>query len=153
MKQKFILSFMAIALGILSALGQPGEILVVNAGNAEHITIAKDMDVVLVSGAEADGSISMDARASAQLNLKLSGHSLTIEETGDAKNEKLTVYLYVNNLKKITVENNTEVRTIGYLDAPKLEVFIDGEARLHLKTNGTVKAYSLNDSEINIKYL
>jgi hypothetical protein len=61
--------------------------------------------------------------------------------------------VYVNKLKTITVINNSRVKTIGLLDAPKLDVFIDGDATVHLRTNGEVNAHSLSDAEIQIKYL
>ena len=54
MKQKFILSIMAIAFSVLSVSAQNEETLVVNAGNTEHITIANDMNIVLMPASEAD---------------------------------------------------------------------------------------------------
>jgi hypothetical protein len=32
-------------------------------------------------------------------------------------------------------------------------VFVDGQAMVHLKTKGDIKAYPLNDSKIKVKYL
>jgi len=152
MKQRFFLSFIAIAFSVLSASAQNEEILVVNAGNVERITIANDMNIVLMQAAYNDRSISMDANASEKLGLSLSNNSMTISLVKQpSKKEKLTVYLYVNNLKMIMVERNSTVETIGILNTPKLEIYVDGEAKAHLKTNGAVKAYSLNDAEIKVR--
>jgi|SRR5688500_5588199 len=154
MKQKFFLSFITIAFSVLSASAQNEEKLVVKAGNVEHISIANDMNIVLVPGEDSDRSIALDANASGKLNLKLSGNSLTIESLKQPPGkEKLTVYLYVNNLKTLTVENNSSVKTIGVLKSTNLEVFVDGQAMVHLKTKGDIKAYPLNDGEIKVKYL
>jgi Putative auto-transporter adhesin, head GIN domain len=154
MKQKFILSFMAIAFGVLSVSAQSEDQIVVNAGNTEHINIANDMDVVLLPGTHTAQSISMNAEASKSLSLKLSDNSFSIAPLKQpSRKERLKVFLYVTNLKTITVENNSFVKTIGMLDAPKLEVFIDGEATVHLKTNGDIKAHSLSDAEIDVKYI
>lgn len=154
MKQKFILSLMAIAFGVLSTSAQGTEQIVVNAGNAEHINIANDMDVVLLPGQHTDQSISLNPEATKTLSLKLSDNSLAISPLKQiSRKERIKVYLYVNNLKTISVESNSLVKTIGVLDAPKLEVFVDSNAKVHLKTNGDVKANSLSDTEISVKYL
>ena len=154
MKQKFLLSFMAIAFGVLSVSAQSEEKLIVNAGKAENITIANDMDVVLLAGTGAGQSVSLNPEAAKSLKLNLSANSMTIsplkQTTGK---ERLKIFLYVNALKTITVENNSLVKTIGMIDSPKLEVYIDGEATVHLKTNGDIKAQSLSDAEIDIKYI
>jgi Putative auto-transporter adhesin, head GIN domain len=154
MKQKFILSLMAIAFGLMSVAAQETEQIVVNAGNAEHIHIANDMDVVLLPGQHTDQSISLNAEATKSISLRLSDNSLSISPLKQiSKKERIKVYLYVNNLKTISVESNSLVKTIGVLDSSKLEVFVDSDSRVHLKTKGDVKAHSLSDTEIKVKYL
>jgi Putative auto-transporter adhesin, head GIN domain len=155
MKQKFILSIMAIAFSVLSVTAQSQEALVVNAGNTENITIATDMNVVLMPASEADRSISMDAKAAEKLNLRIANNSMTISPVKQSMSkDKFTVHIYVNNLKTLTVEDNSNVKTIGVLDTPKLDVFVDGKAVAHLKTNGDIKAYPLNGGgEVKVKYL
>ena len=146
---------MPIAFSVLSASAQIEEKLVVHAGNTEHLTIANDMNVVLMPGSENDRSISLDALASEKLNLKLSNNSMTISSIREhAGREKLTVLVYVNGLKTITVEDNSTVETIGVLQTPKLDVYVEGDARVHLKTNGAVKAYPVySGGEVKVKYL
>lgn len=154
MKKRFFLSFISIAIVVLSASAQKQESPVVNTGNIEHIIIENDMSIILVPGEGTDRSISLNANAAEMIGVRLSNNSLKISALRKPlRKEKLTVYLRVNNLKTITVENNTTVKTIGVLKSPELKVFIDGEAMVHLKTNGDIKAYSLNDREIKIKYL
>ena len=87
------------------------------------------MNVVLMPASEADRSISMDANAAEKLNLRIANNSMTISQVKQSlSKEKLTVHLYVNNLKTLTVEDNSNVKTIGVLDTPKLDVFVDGKA-------------------------
>lgn len=154
MKQKFILSIFAAAFSILSASANPEEKLAVNAGTVENITVASDMNVVLIPVQNNDGKISLDPTASGKLNVKLSGNNLYLSLVRrPSGKEKTTVYLYVSNLKTITVENNSQVKTLGIINAPKIDVYIDGESTVHLRSNGEIEAHSLNDSEIKIKYL
>ncbi len=111
------------------------------------------LNIVLAPGAESDQSVSLDAVAAEKLELRLSGNTMAISSLKAFPKQRLTVYLYVNNLKSITVQNNTTVKTTGVLDAPNVDIFIDGEAMGHLRTKGKIKAYSLDDSEIMVKYL
>jgi len=154
MKQKFFLSLLAIAFTVLSASAEDPERLILTVGNIEHLSIQDDIDVVLLQGASDDNSISLDQNASDKLNLKLSNKTLVIAAQNKlSKKQKFTVYVYVNKLKTITVEGDSRVKTIGTLNTGKLDVFVDGDVQVHLKTSGTIKAHSLNGSEINVKYL
>ena len=154
MKQKFFLSLLAIAFTALSAAAADPGRLILTVGNVEHLNIQGNFDVVLVQGAPDDNIILMDQNASDKLNVRLSNKKLVIAaQEHSSKTQKFTVYVYVNNLKAITVEGDGQVKTEGSLKSDKIEVFIDGEAKVHLKTNGQIEAYSLSDSEINITYL
>lgn len=151
MKQKLFLSFLAIVVSVLSVSAQSEKKLVVNAGNLEHIIIANDMNVILMPGTVKDRSISMDANAAAKLDFKFSNNTMMISPVRPSK-EKLTLQLYVNDLKTVTVGNNTVVKTEGILNSAKLDVYVEGVARIHLKSKGSIKAHSLDDAEIKVKY-
>jgi hypothetical protein len=154
MKQKFFLSLLAISFAVLSASAEDPQKLTLTVGNIEHLNIQDNIDVVLIQGAADDNSIVLDQNVSDKLNLKLSNKTLVIAAQGFfSKKQKLTVYVYVNKLKTLTVEGNSEVKTMGSLDTDKLDVYIDGDTQVHLRTNGVIKAHSLNDSEIDVKYL
>lgn len=153
MKQKFILSFVAIVFGVLFASAQNDEKLTVYAGSVEHVQIASDMNIVLMPAKENDNSLSMDAATLGKLDLQLTGNALMITSINQPADTKRTVFLYVSSLKTLTVESNSTVKTIGVLDTPKLEVFVGGNSNVHVKTNGEVKAHGLDNREIKVKYL
>ena len=153
MKKKILFLVIAIVLVVLSVSAQNDDRLVVNAGNAGHIRIESNMNVILMPATGDQQSISLNEKASQELGLKLSGNSVTISVVGHSINEKLTVYMYVSNLESITVENNTTVTTVGVLNTPRLDVFVDGGATAHLKTNGEVRAHSLNGGAVKVKDL
>ena len=152
MKKKIIFSFIAATFAVLSASAQE-ETLIVNAGNIEHITVGNDLNVVLVPSDKADGSVSLDPVASDKLDLKVSKNRLQISSLRRSGKEKATVYLHVNKLKSLTVEQNSRVKTIGILDSHKLDVYVDGEAWVHVRTTGEVDAHALNGAELKVDYL
>ena len=149
MKQKLFLSLVAIAATILSASAQSAQTLTVNAGNMENIVISSDMHVVLLSAPVNETSFSMSADAAESLNLRISGNTLQISQGSRKTN---TVYLSVANLKMLQVESNSQVETIGILNTPKVELYVDGRSRAHLRTNGIINAHGLNDADIRVKY-
>ncbi len=154
MNQKFILSILAVAIGVFSASANPGEKLAVNAGNVENITISSDMNVVLVPLHGNSEMISLEPKASGKLNMRVSGNKLDLSLAKSISGkEKTTVYVYVSNLKTIKVESNCNVKTLGVLNTPKIDVYVDGNSTVHLRSNGQIDAHSLGDAEINVTYL
>ena len=91
----------------------------------------------------------MSAEAAELLSLRLSRNTLQISQGAKKAN---TVYLSVTNLKTLRVESNSQVETIGILNTPKVEVFVDSRSRAHLRTNGIINAHGLDDAELHIKY-
>lgn len=153
MKQKLFLSLLVVAFGILPALANEPTRVFLNAGRVEHVNILGDMEIILLQAPRDNHSIILGQDASEQINLRLSNKTLFISERkGNARN-KTVVYLYVSNLKSLTVDGDSQVKTLGSLETAKLDVFVDGYAKVHIRTTGTVKAHSLNDSELEVKYL
>lgn len=153
MKQKLILSLLVISIGILPSMAKEPTPVFLNAGNVEHINILSDMEVVLLQASDSRHSVILDQAAAGKINLRLSNKTLFISERKGTHREKTIVYLYVSNLKSLTVDGDSQVKTIGSLETGKLDVFVDGHAKVHIRTNGTVEAHSLNGSELDVKYV
>ncbi len=135
--------------GGVSATAQGGQTLTLNAGNMENIIISNDMHVVLLSAPVYERSFSMSADAAELLNVRLSKNTLQVSQ---GPKKASTVYLCVTNLKSLKVESNSRVETIGILNAPRVEVFVDGRSRAHLRTNGIINAHGLDEAEVRVKY-
>lgn len=149
MKQKLFLSIVALAGIVLTSSAQSEKTLTVNAGSMENIVVSSDMHVVLLSAPANETSFSMSADAAESLSVKLTGNTLQISPGAGNTN---TVYLSVSNLKSLKVESNSQVETMGILNTPLVEVYVDGRSKAHLRTNGIVNAYGLNDAEARVKY-
>ncbi len=153
MKRNFFSTLAAVAISILSASAGEPEKLNLNVGNVEHIHIMDNIDVVLIQAPHRDNSIVLDQQTSEKLNVKLNAKTLYIGGRAGKSKEKTVVYIYVNNLKSLTVNGNSDVKTSGTLKTGLLDVFVEGNTKVHIKTTGTVKAHSLNDAEIKVTYL
>lgn len=153
MKQKLFATLVAMATGVLSAFaGEPAK-LNLNAGMVENIHIMDDIDVVLIQSPYEENSIVLDQQTSEKLSVKLTDKTLYIgEKAGNAKQKPL-VYIYVNNLKNLTVNGDSDIKTFGTLKTGLLNLFVEGNSKVHIRTTGTVKAHPLNDAEIKVTYL
>ena len=155
MKHKIFLSILSIGMTILSANATPDpERLALTIGNVEHLRIEDNIDVILIQGAPDNHSLLMDENTSDKLNLKLSNNKLVISAQHNvSKKERFLVYVYVNKLKTVTVEGDSKVKTYGALNSDKIDLFVGGDAHAHIRTSGQVKAYAMDDAEIDVKYL
>lgn len=155
MKRKFFLSILSVGLTVLSATAAPDpERLALTIGNVEHLSIEDNIDVILIQGAPDNHAIMMDENASDKLSLKLNNNKLVISAQNNvSKKQRFLVYVYVNKLKTVTVDGDSKVKTYGALTSDKIDLFVGGDARAHIRTSGEVKAHSLGDAEIDVKYL
>ena len=69
------------------------------------------------------------------------------------KKEKPTVIVFVNDLKKLTVIGNSTVKTRGFLNTSKLDLYVDGNPHVYLVTNGKINAFPMGESQINVQKL
>ncbi len=152
MKQKLILFVLAIALGVFPAVANEPLKVYLNAGNVEHLHIEENMEVVLLQAPSDKPEIMLDELFANKINFRLTNNKLTISGK-ENRGEKMVVYLYVSNLKSLTVDDNSRVKTLGTLETGKLDVYVDNNTTVHIRTTGSVKAHAIDDVEMQVKYL
>lgn len=152
MNRKLILTIVATAIVALNAFSRGNGTVIINAAGIEHIAIAGDLQIILAPANGNQSSFEVDPDLVNHLNLHYSGNSLSIEPSDMPGSKKITVYLYVNGLRSLTIEHAADVRTEGVINAPKLDLWIGGSARVHLKTNGTVNPMSMYDDDLKVMF-
>jgi len=153
MKHRFFLLLTSLAFSFLT-YAQEGQPIAINAGDIEHLTIVDDMDLVLLQGKPDGKGISIDKDASEKVDVRLFNNSMEIAMRRNLlKKEKPTVIVFVNDLKKLTVIGNSTVKTRGFLNTSKLDLYVDGNPHVYLVTNGKINAFPIGDSEINVQKL
>lgn len=143
---------LAIAFGILPAVANEPLKVFLNAGNIEHLHIEKNMEVVLIQAPSDKPQITLDELIANKINFRLVNNKLTLSGKENSR-EKMVVYLYVSNLKSLTVDDNSKVKTLGTLETDKLDVFVDNNTTVHIRTTGFVNAHATDDVEMQVKYL
>jgi hypothetical protein len=148
MKQKFLATILA-GMVALSAGAQKTDDLLVNAGNFKNISIAENMNVVLITAAEPTANFTVSQAAAQQLNITLSGETLKLDAKRYSK--KSTVYVTVAGLQVLSLGENSVVRVDGILTTPELQLFVDSNTKAYLKTRGKINAQALSDTEVTIE--
>jgi hypothetical protein len=153
MQQRFFLLLTSLAFSLLT-IAQDNQPIAINAGDIEQLTIVDDMDIVLLQGKPDEKGISFDKDAAEKIDVRLFNNSMEISMRRNLfKKEKPTVIVFVNDLKKLTVIGNSTVKTRGFLNTSKLDLYVDGNPHVYLVTNGKINAFPLGDSQINVQKL
>lgn len=146
-----ILSLLVVLTGLLSLHAQTEKALVINAGDIKSLTIGDNIEAVLLPAENMGNQLLVSGEALEKIDVRLSRNSLSITARRNFHGkEKLKVKLYVNGLKKLYVESNSVVKTIGWLNTNFIDVYVGGNGVAHLKTKGKIAAHPIDDSEIEI---
>ncbi len=68
---------------------------------------------------------------------------------GSLKN-RAKVSLAVKNLKEIIINGESTVKSVGYLNSPKLSILMDGDCKVSVKNAGQVIINRGQDTELNV---
>src|SRR5688572_15010405 len=150
MKQKIIFALFVFLVAVAAAKGQGQEVLRVNAGNIRHLHISDNMNIVLMQGSEKE--FKFNNVAADNLNMALIGETLhlSVKERMFRK-EKITVYIEIGDLKKLTIDGNAVVDTRGVLNATQVDEYVTGNVKVRLLTMGKVNASPNGASEGTVR--
>ena len=153
-KQTILLLFSLSVFAIANAQEQEKEIIkfpvVIGDAGIRNITVANNIDLLLINALgdeEVKTRVPQDKLDKVRIfysngNLRVTSKGLL------SRDERIPVYVYVNDLKQITLLGNAFVRTKDILEASNLKVFIENEGRIALKSTGKVKVNAPDDYRV-----
>ena len=104
MKKLFLL-LVAAVFALLSANAQKENDLVISAGDAKGLVLGNDMNVVLISATLGQENIRLNKTTLQKMDVKFYNGTVEIMPRKDLRNE--TVYVIVNDVKEVTLGQNT----------------------------------------------
>lgn len=126
--------------------------IAINAGDIQQLTVVDEMDLVLLQGKPEEKGINIEKDAYKKVDVRLFNNNMEIAMRPYlSKKEKPTLIVFVNDLKKLTVYGNAIVKTRGFLNTSKLDLYVDGSPHVYLVTNGQINAFPMGDNEIDVK--
>ena len=82
------------------------------------------------------------------MDVKFYDGTVEIMPRTDLRNE--TVYVIVNDVKEVTLGQNTRLGSEHVLQSNQLDIYINQGATARIKTAAKIDAYTLGDFEVNI---
>lgn len=146
--KKILLPLLIIMLHLVTANAQNENRLVISAGTLKHLSFGDKMKVVLVKAGPDQSGVSMSEEVFQKLEVTFSKSSLHVQSREASKNE--VVYVLVNDVKSITLGQNTSISNEGIWINKNIDLFVSDGATARLKTSAEVKAYPLGESAVNV---
>jgi hypothetical protein len=154
MKLAFAIIFLAAVLLHFTGLGQdvktkkfPVAPLITE--DINDITVADNIDLVLVQSAPDYVAVKIADNAVGKLKISTDGTSLNLERMKNLpKNERLLVYVFVNDLEYLTLTGNSFAVSRGVLNSRHLQVNIIKGGRVSIKSKGKLQVNTKGKYEI-----
>lgn len=144
-----IFALLLTCLFIISAKAQPPDAIIIDAAKTTHITIAADLQVMLV---QATGSTRLPIlNNSAKEQLQITWHNSDLDIAANNSYKGAMIYVIVEDIHSLTLGSNALLQTAGSLSAAEINVYVDEYAKAILKTSGKVHGYGLGGQDVDIK--
>ena len=141
-----------------------GVLTMATTANAENITremdltasvysieVSDDINVVLTQSADAKIRITGEEKDSKAVLLdQKNGRVRLLSKKGSLKN-KVTVYVPVQNLRKLVINGKSYVRSNGVIASKNLQVTVAGEAKVEINNLGDIAFEADQDIDLQIK--
>ena len=113
----------------------------------KHINASSNIDLLLINvNDDEDIKASIPQQDLGKVKVVYSRGTLSISTKGFlTADERISVYVYVDRLQSITLSGNAFARSRDVLDCPYLQVNIEDEARVAIKSRGKVKVNAPDD--------
>ena len=153
MKQKFLYFIALFSLVQLSAFSQKSvsdkkEPVIYSEEEIRNISVADGVDVILLQGREEHQSVKLPDESLGLVKITLSRGNLQLAKKNKFSKERVLVYVEVYALQSITLKGNSFITSRGILDLDNLQVNLDGEARLAIRSRGKLKINAPNDYQL-----
>lgn len=150
-KQAILFLFTLSALSIARA--QSGEVTKypVSIGDAgiKNITVTDNIDLLLINAGDEEVKTRVPQDKLDKVRIFYSNGNLRVTTKGFiSHDERIPVYVYVSDLKELTLIGNAFVRTKDVLDVGNLKVNIENDGRIALKSTGKVKVNAPEDYQV-----
>jgi len=123
--------------------------IIVDENEVSQVTVSGNFDVVLQKAGKVDLSMKMDKSTSNKVKVKLVNGELFISAaTREAAKERMTIFLWANDLETITLRGNSFITSIGVLQIDHLTVNLKDEARIALKASGRINVVTQRDKPV-----
>jgi hypothetical protein len=139
MKRKFFLTSALFILVAMKSFAQNGAAFPIFADDISEIVISDKIDVVLTQAEPENIAVRIPDNVMGKLDVTVDRGRLFLGAGKKAKDgERLTVYVWVSNLEKLTLNGNAFATSVGVLHNKNLLISAGKEAKVSIKSDGKV---------------
>lgn len=120
----------------------------INASNMKEVFISEAIDVVLVAADPKDDMLKMSESTGRKLRVYITGNRIHISGSGSFTADRPVLYLSVGRLERLTIDGNVHLTTHNSLKTGKMDVYVGGDSKMQLKTDGKVQVHAFGDAEV-----
>ena len=114
--------------------------VIVAESGIKSITVSNNIDLLLINAGSDDIKNTVPQESVDKLKISYVKGNLKLSTRGYlAKEERIPVYVYVNDLETLTLTGNAFARSRDILDLSNLKVNIEDEAKVALRSRGKMK--------------
>jgi Putative auto-transporter adhesin, head GIN domain len=115
------------------------------------IIVNDDVDVMLIEDSSSVISVEGLTKFVDAIQLQVINGNLVISSTKQNINGRAFVFVPVHQLKSIVIKGISEVHSIGILQSPNLQVYIENICLVSIRNNGLVKVG--NNENFELEYI
>jgi len=112
------------------------------------ISVSDGVDVILVQGREDRQTVKLPEESLGKVKVNLFRGNLQLAKKNKFSKERVLVYVEVVALQSVTLKGNSFITSKGILDVDGLQVNLDGEARLAIRSKGKIKVNAPSDYQM-----
>jgi hypothetical protein len=149
--KKILTAALAVLVSFFSATAQDDEkALVINASDIKHLILGDNLNVVLLQHDNGPQDIKISKAVYSQLRLSMHDGTMTVMSQSNYHSAE-PVYILVNQVRSLTLGENSRITTEGILNSGKIDVYVEQGAKAYLRTTGKINATSLGDFDVSVE--
>lgn len=153
---KSLLTALMIA-GSLTAFSSPIETKVYRSITANYdlsftkIVVEDGIDLVVYENATSNMQFDGKKEDIAKVDWKVKNGVLYLRSKRGSLKNKVLVTLDVSDLKSISINGNSMVRSLGILSTPQLDVYMKGECFVAIRNLGDINVINTDETEMDVR--
>jgi len=153
MKQRFLFFIALFSLVQVTAFSQSNSIdkkepVIYSEEEIRSISVSDGVDVILMQGRDDRQSVKLPDESLGLVKVSFSRGNLQLAKKNKFAKERVLVYVEVYALQDITLKGNSFITSKGILDVDNLQVNLDGEARIAIRSRGKLKINAPSDYQL-----
>lgn len=114
------------------------------------IVVADNIDLVLYENSTSNIQFDGNKEDIANVQWEIRKGILYLSSRKGAFKNKVIVTIDVAGLEEITMEGQSNVRSLGNLDTPELNIYMKGGCFAAIRNTGTINVVNMDETEMNV---